>query len=132
MFFLQRRLVELQWSRDDLAAAGGPAPSTLYKAQREGRELAGRTLARLELVVGWHPGSAQRIMAGGAPSVVVSDLAETASGRIDTALRVAQDAGVRRTAEELSDFLMTVAKRLERFYTEDQRPAEEVADASAC
>lgn len=56
MFFLQRRLVELQWSRDDLAAAGGPAPSTLYKAQREGRELAGRTLARLELVVGWHPG----------------------------------------------------------------------------
>lgn len=70
-------------------------------------------------------------MAGGAPSVVVSDLVETASGRIDTALRVAQDAGVRRTAEELSDFLMTVAKRLERFYTEDQRPAEEVADASA-
>src|SRR5262245_35907313 len=121
MFFLQRRLVELQWSRDDLAAAGGPAPSTLYKAQREGRELHERTLARLELVLGWQPGSAQRVMAGGAPSVVVSNLAETASARIDTALRGAQDEGVRRTAEELSDFLITVAERLQRFYAEDAR-----------
>ena len=43
LFFIQHRLVQLQWTRDTLAAAGGPSPSTLRKAQREDRELAGRT-----------------------------------------------------------------------------------------
>lgn len=132
MFFLQRRLAELQWSREDLAGAGGPAPSTLYKAHRDDRELSERTLARLELAVGWQPGSAQRTMAGAAPSVVVADLTETASGRIDATMRGAQAAGVRDTAAELRDFLIGVAQRLERFYSLEEPATVEVAGASAC
>ena len=68
MFFIQHRLAQLQWSRDDLAAAGGPSPSTLYKAHRGGRDLAERTLARLEVALGWQPGSGLRIVAGASPA----------------------------------------------------------------
>src|SRR3954471_12915385 len=100
MFFIQHRLAQLGWSRDDLAAAGGPSPSTLYKAHRGGRELAERTLARLELALGWQPGSAQRVVDGGAPSLRVFDRMQTVSDRIDAATRRNEDAGVRRTAAE--------------------------------
>ena len=48
LFFIQHRLVQLQWTRNTLAEAGGPSPSTLRKAHREDRELAERTLARLD------------------------------------------------------------------------------------
>jgi hypothetical protein len=128
MFFLQHRLAQLGWSRDDLAAAGGPSPSTLYKAHRGGRELAERTLARLELALGWQPGSAQRVVDGGAPSLRVFERVQTVSESIDAAMSHNEDTGVRRTAAELRDFLMTVADRLDDFYTGTQRMPHEVAD----
>ena len=128
MFFIQHRLAQLDWTRDDLAAAGGPSPSTLYKAQRVGRELAERTLARLELALGWQPGSAQRIVDGGAPALRVFEQVQTVSESIDAALSHNEDSGVRRTAAELRDFLMTVADRLDDFYTGSQRLPHEVAD----
>ena len=131
MFFIQRRLAHLDWSRDDLAAAGGPSPSTLYKAHRGGRELAERTMARLELALGWQPGSAQRAVDGGAPSLRVFEKVRTVSETIDAAMSRTEDTGVRRTAAELRDFLMTVADRLDDFYTGSQRLAHEVADAGA-
>jgi len=129
MFFIQHRLAQLGWSRDDLAAAGGPSPSTLYKAHRGGRELAERTLARLELALGWQPGSAQRIVDGGAPGLRVFEQVQTVSESMDVAMSHNEDAGVRRTAAELREFLMTVADRLDDFYTGSQRPRHEVADA---
>jgi hypothetical protein len=128
MFFIQQRLVHLGWSRDDLAAAGGPSPSTLYKAHRGGRELAERTLARLELALGWQPGSGQRIVDGGAPALRVFERIQTVSERIDAAIGHHEDAGVRRTAGELRDFLMAVADRLDDFYTGSQPLPHEVAD----
>lgn len=128
MFFIQQRLAQLGWSRDDLASAGGPSPSTLYKAHRGGRELAERTLARLELALGWQPGSAQRIVDGGSPALRVFERMQTVSDRIDAATRRNEDAGVRRTAAELRAFLMTVADRLDDFYTGSQRLPHEVAD----
>jgi hypothetical protein len=129
MFFIQHRLAQLGWSRDDLAAAGGPSPSTLYKAHRGGRELAERTLARLELALGWQPGSAQRVVDGGAPALRVFERVQTVSESIDVAMSHNEDAGVRRTAAELREFLMTVADRLDDFYTGSQRLPHEVADA---
>jgi hypothetical protein len=128
MFFIQHRLAQLGWSRDDLAAAGGPSPSTLYKAHRGGRELAERTLARLELALGWQPGSAQRIVDGGAPALRVFEQVQTVSESIDAAMSHNEDAGARRTAAELRNFLMTVADRLDDFYSGSQRLPHEVAD----
>ena len=132
MFFIQQRLAQLQWSRNDLAAAGGPSPATLYKAHRRGRVWGERTMARLEAALGWQPGSGSAVVAGGSPVMRISDQVETASGRIDAALLRGEEAGVRVTAAELSDFLMDVAVRLERFYTGAQEPVTEVADAGAC
>jgi hypothetical protein len=128
MFFIQHRLAQLDWSRDDLAAAGGPSPSTLYKAHRGGRELAERTLARLELALGWQPGSAQRIVDGGAPALRVFEQVQTVSESFDAMMSHNEDASVRRTAAELRDFLMSVADRLDDFYTGSQRLPHEVAD----
>ena len=132
MFFVQHRLAQLQWSRDDLAAAGGPAPSTLYKAHRGGRDLAERTLARLEVALGWQPGSGLRIVAGASPVMRVSEQLETASGRIDAELSRGRQAGVRATAAELRDFLMTVAQRLDGFYSGRCESAQEAADVGPC
>ena len=131
MFFIQHRLAQLGWSRDDLAAAGGPSPSTLYKAHRGGRDLAERTLARLELALGWQPGSAQRVVDGGAPSLRIFEQVQTVSESIDVAMSHDEDAGVRRTAAELREFLMTVADRLGDFYAGSQRLPHEVADVGA-
>ena len=40
LFFVEDRLAQLRWTREDLAAAGGPHPSTLYKAaEREGQPI---------------------------------------------------------------------------------------------
>ena len=131
MFFIQHRLVQLNWTRDDLAAAGGPSPSTLYKAHRAGRELAERTLARLELALGWQPGSAQRIVDGGSPALRMFEQVQTVSEAIDRAMSHSEDAGVRHTAAQLRDFLMTVANRLDDFYTGSRRLPPEVADVGA-
>jgi hypothetical protein len=131
MFFIQHRLAQLSWSRDDLAAAGGPSPSTLYKAHRGGRELAERTMARLELALGWQPGSAQRVVDGGAPALRVFERVQTVTDAIDVALRRHEDAGVRRTAAELRDLLLTVVQRLDDFYAGSEPLSRKVADVGA-
>lgn len=129
MFFIQRRLVQLGWSRDDLSAAGGPSPSTLYKAHRDNREMDARTLHRLETALGWEEGSAARTFAGGQPLVRLSDQVEAVKSRVEAAVAQSEAMAVKHTASELHDFLMTVAQRLRGFYTDDQLPREEVADA---
>jgi hypothetical protein len=132
VFFLEDRLAQLRWTRDDLATAGGPAPSTLYKAgQREGG-LAPRTLARLDFALGWQEGSAQRVLGGGSPAVRISDQVSSYSSSIDAALRDAEGGGVSRCAVELKNFLLDVAQRLSDFYTEPVQTAGGGDDAGSC
>jgi len=132
LFFLENRLAQLRWTREDLAAAGGPAASTLRKASRRDGGLTRRTLARLDFAVGWQEGSSQNILAGRSPSVGVSAQIEACSAKVDAALRQAECPGVTRCAEELKNFLLTVAQRLGDFYTDPVLSGKDTADAGAC
>lgn len=132
MFYLEDRLAQLRWNRQDLAAAGGPAPSTLRKARMREGPLAPRTLAQLDFALGWQEGSAQAIMAGGSPAVRVSDLVNSCSLAVDAALRDSERQGVSRCAMELKKFLDDVARRLGDFYTEPVPTAGGGADAGSC
>lgn len=132
LFFLEDRLAQLRWTREDLAAAGGPAPSTLYKASRRQGGLAQRTLARLDFAVGWQEGSSQRTLLGGSPSVRLSEQVDSCSAAVDAALRQAECAGVKRCAAELKNLLLDVAQRLGDFYTEPVRTGKDTADAGSC
>jgi hypothetical protein len=132
LFFVEDRLAQLRWTREDLAAAGGPAPSTLYKAAERGGGLSVKTLARLDVALGWQEGSTQQVLAGGSPAVRVSEQVSLCASAIDAARRDAECAGVSRCAAELKNFLLDVAQRLDDFYTEPVRAVGDAADASAC
>jgi hypothetical protein len=131
MFFIQRRLVQLGWSRDDLFTHGGPSPSTLYKANRFGREMDERSMHRLERAVGWEEDSCRQILDGGEPTIRLSDQVETVKTRVDAAVMESEKVAVGRTAAELREFLMGVAEQLREFYPDDQAPHQEAADAGA-
>jgi hypothetical protein len=131
LFFLEQRLAQLRWSREDLASQGGPSPSTVYKCVAGERRPTERTLARLELALGWQPGSAHRILDGGAPAMSISHEVATVASRIDQELSRGESVGVARTAKELREFLMGVAQGLERFYAGPEPAAGEVLNASA-
>jgi hypothetical protein len=128
LFYLEQRLAQLRWNREDLAAAGGPSPSTVYKSLAVGRTPTARTLARLEIGLGWSIGSSERILAGGTPAVAIHQQIQSVSARIDTELARGEAVGVGLTAAELRDFLLGVAGRLERFYTVE-RLAPDTFDA---
>ncbi|BAN91963.1 MULTISPECIES: hypothetical protein [Mycobacterium] len=132
LFFVEDRLAQLRWTREDLAAAGGPAPSTLYKAAERNGGLALKTLARLDVALGWQEGSAQRVLAGESPAVRISDQLSQCAAAIDAARREAECTGVARCATELKNFLLDVAQRLDDFYTEPVRAVGDAADVSAC
>lgn len=129
LFFIEQRLALLGWTREELAAAGGPSPSTLYKIARESVRPTERTIARLDRALGWEPGSVRAVMAGGVPSVSISVAAVSVSARIDAELAQCQAGGVARTAQELREFLLDVASRLREFYTGDAQVGEALADA---
>jgi hypothetical protein len=131
LFVMDNRLAQLRWTREDLAAAGGPAPSTLRYARRRGGGLTRRTLARLDFALGWQEGSAQNILAGQNPSVSVSAQIEACCANVDAALRHADCTGVTRCADELRNFLLTVAQRLGDFYTDPVRTGEDTVNAGA-
>jgi hypothetical protein len=132
LFFLEDRLAQLRWTREDLAAAGGPAPSTLYKAGQRQGGLAPRTLARLDFALGWQEGSAARVLAGASPAVRISEQVSSCSLAIEAVLRDAECGGVSRCAVELRNFLLDVAQRLDDFYTEPVRIAGGGADVGSC
>lgn len=132
LFFVEDRLAQLRWTREDLAAAGGPAPSTLYKAAERDGGLALKTLARLDVALGWQEGSAQRVLAGGSPAVRISEQVTLCAAAINAARRDAECVGVSHCAAELRNFLLDVAQRLGDFYTEPVRAVGDAADASAC
>jgi hypothetical protein len=132
LFFVEDRLAQLRWTREDLASAGGPAPSTLRKASQRDGGLAPRILARLDVALGWQESSARRVMSGGNPAVRISDQVSSCSLAIDAALRDAQCVGVSRCAQELKKFLLDVAQRLGDFYTDPIRTAGGGGDAGSC
>jgi hypothetical protein len=66
-YFVARRLGMLRISRGELARRGGPSRSTLNKAITGARPLSAATLMRLDASLGWAPGSAAEILAGGIP-----------------------------------------------------------------
>lgn len=131
LFFLTQRLAQLRWSREELAAQGGPSPSTVYKTLAGGRRPTERTLARLELALGWQAGSAHRVLEGGAPSISITQEVATIAARIDRELARGESLGVTRTAKELREFLLGVAQGLERFYAGAEHTGAEVFDVSA-
>jgi hypothetical protein len=132
LFFLDDRLAQLRWTREDLAAAGGPAPSTLYKAGLREGGLAARTLARLDFALGWQEGSALRVLSGGSPAIRISEQVSSCSSTIDAALRGAECGGVSRCAVELKNFLLDVAQRLGDFYTKPVGTLGGGANAGSC
>jgi hypothetical protein len=129
LFFVEQRLAQLGWTREDLATQGGPSPSTFYKLVRQAVRPTERTIVRLDRALGWEAGSSHAVMAGGAPSLSVSRAVATVSARIDAELACCQDSGVKKTAAELREFLMDVASRLGAFYTGPNGQPEEVGDA---
>jgi hypothetical protein len=128
LFYLEQRLAQLRWTRGDLADHGGPSPSTVYKSLTGGRTPTARTLAKLEIALGWDAGSSQRILFGEAPALAIHQQMHSVSLRIDTQLARGEALGVRQTAAELRDFLLDVAGSLERFYTAEL-PVTEALDA---
>lgn len=134
LFFVEQRLAQLGWTREDLAAHGGPSASTLYKMMvRQAVVPTERTIVRLDRALGWEPGSVRATLAGGSPTVSISVEAETVSARIDTELARCEASGVKRTAQELREFLLDVASRLHDFYTgPDGHAGEVLADARPC
>lgn len=129
---MEDRLAQLRWTREDLAAAGGPHPSTLYKAAERDGGLSVKTLARLDVALGWQEGSAQRVLAGESPAMRISEQLSACAVAINAVRRDAECAGVSHCAAELKNFLLDVAQRLDDFYTEPVRAGRDAADASAC
>lgn len=104
----------------------------MYKAAERDGGLAPKTLARLDVALGWQEGSAQRVLAGESPAVRISEQINLCAAAINAARRDAECGGVSRCASELKNFLMDVAQRLDDFYTEPVRAVGDAADASAC
>ena len=78
-FFVAQRLATLRMTRGDLARRGGPNRSTLSKAISGARTMSTATLTRIDVALGWAPGSSAAILQGGTPTTRV---ARTASGDV--------------------------------------------------
>lgn len=131
-YYIDVRLAQLRWSLDDLAAAGGPAPGTLYKARRQARPLRARTATRLEAALGWPVGSVPRVLAGGTPELTAPVPLEARVG--DVAAELAAAGGVSASHRELliKEVLLAVASVLNGpDATRPDDPGREVADAHA-
>lgn len=65
--FLRRRIAQMRISPRELARRGGPNRTTLHKAINGTGRLRESTLTRIDAALGWVPGSAAAIIAGGLP-----------------------------------------------------------------
>lgn len=72
------RRTGLGMTQQDVQAAGGPAVATLRHIEGANKtNYRGTILGRLEMALGWTSGSVKRILAGGEPSILVTEQAET-------------------------------------------------------
>lgn len=69
-------------TKDDVAARGGPEASTLHKVLHRSSQNTPRvrTLLRLDLSLGWEPGSSAVVLLGGYPLSVTARASRTADG----------------------------------------------------
>jgi hypothetical protein len=65
--FVRQRINKMRISHYELARRGGPNRTTLHKAVNGAGRLRESTLARLDLTLGWAPGSSAGVLAGGIP-----------------------------------------------------------------
>jgi hypothetical protein len=70
-YFVRKRLGQMHISGHQLARRGGPDRTTLRKAVNGTGRLRECTLARIDSSLGWAPGSAETILAGGVPQTRV-------------------------------------------------------------
>ena len=129
-YYIDVRLAQLRWSLEDLAAAGGPAPGTLYKARRQGRPLRARTATRLEAALGWPVGSVPRVLSGGTPETEL--VAPWEARMTDVAAELAGTVVSAADRELLiKEVLLAVASALTAPQAGPDDPGREVADAHA-
>lgn len=81
--FVRRRTAQMRISPRELSSRGGPNRTTLHKAINGTGRLRESTLTRIDNSLGWAPGSAARILAGGLPETRM-----TTSGHDDHAVTV--------------------------------------------
>jgi hypothetical protein len=82
LHFVDRRLDTLRMTKEDVAARGGPEASTLHKVLHRSSQNTPRvrTLLRLDLSLGWEPGSSAAVLLGGYPLSVTARASRTADG----------------------------------------------------
>lgn len=80
--FVDGRLETLRMTKEDIAARGGPEASTLHKVLHRNSQNTPRvrTLLRLDLSLGWEPGSSAAVLLGGYPLSVTARAGRTADG----------------------------------------------------
>ena len=130
-YFINVRLAQLRWSLEDLAAAGGPAPATLYKARRQGRGLRAQTATRLEGALGWKVGSVPSTLAVGSPDLVLSTQLEARFSDVAAELVAAGGATQARRESLIKEVLLAVAGVLDSPYTDPDDRDREVEDVHA-
>lgn len=130
-YYIDVRLAQLRWSLEDLAAAGGPAPGTLYKARRQERPLRARTATRLEAALGWPLGSVPKVLSGGTPEFTPAPL-DARVGEVAAELAAAGGVSAARRELLIKEVLLAVASVLNGpEATSPDDPGREVADAHA-
>lgn len=69
--YVVTRRTELDWSQETLAAKSGLRTVTLSDIETaKDRDRRPTTLAKLERALGWRPGSARAVLAGGEPELI--------------------------------------------------------------
>ncbi|MDQ1246195.1 MAG: hypothetical protein QG597_562 [Actinomycetota bacterium] len=111
-YYIDVRLAQLRWSLEDLAAAGGPAPATLYKARRQDRALRARTATRLEVALGWPVGSVPRILVGGTPDAPLPAHLEACVSDLTADLAAGNTVSAARRESLIREMLLAVASVL--------------------
>lgn len=80
--FVDRRLETFRITKEDIAARGGPAASDVAQgsAPEQLKHSQVRTLLRLDLSLGWEPGSSAVVLLGGHPLTVTARAGRTPDG----------------------------------------------------
>lgn len=102
---VRQRRIALDLTQTDVAARGGPSDTTLGKVESAVGTPNRQTLMKLDVGLGWTPGSARRVLDGGEPTPAEGDppAIEPRDSRTAPRLlsRVDPEAGKARTFEEL-------------------------------
>lgn len=119
--FVDRRIAQLNLSKEEVARRGGPNPDTLAKirARKNARTPGVDTLLRLDQCLGWQPGSAAVTMLGGRPLSITA--VGSGVGRPPKhehpAQPVTENEILRRLADQFYDEIERLQKDLDETHT---------------